>query len=362
VQETISAIDSRREYFDGIQRQLAEVGSLSSRLEERSRQIAARMESAEQQFNSLTSHAEEAERMTRVIADVSTGLREAAQETDTIVKQVTAIESRCGSIEGIADKTRALGQEIEQRQRSLDQAAKDLRQVSELRQQATASAQQLDEQMQRINESLSGANQQAAQIGTLSGALEDRSNALLSFDRRLTEFEERMAKWGVADQEIARSLEQIVARQSTVESLRGDLDRMFAMAEKTANDVRAITSAQREIADTRVLLEEHQVKLRDIRETATSLTERQRQMTKAEERLARAEALLVDVRGSLETLQAQKALVDQAVEKAGSLRFLTKQAEAMIEGLREERKMTADLKTALIATADEDDEEVASAA
>src|SRR5439155_15940389 len=80
---------------------------------------------------------------------------------------------------------------------------------------------------------------------------------------------------------------------------------------------------------------------------AGGLDERKRQMARAEERLARADALLVDIRSSLEALQGDKALVDQAVEKAGSLQFLIKQAEAMIEGLREEREMTARVRTAV---------------
>ena len=361
VQDCMSAIDARREFFDDMQRRVAELGSVSSRLEERSRQLGSRLDTADQQFTGLTAHAEEAERMTHIIGDVSSGLREAAQETDAIVKSVAAIEARCGSVEGIAEKTRVLGQEIEQRQQALETAAKDLRKASELRQQAAAATQQLDEHYQRLTVALSAAKEQASQIDTISTRLEDRTAGLQAVDRQLTEFEERMAKWNVVDEEITRSLEQIASRQGTIESLRGDLERMFTMAEKTAMDVRSITSSQREIAETRGLLEEHQGRLREIRETASSLDERQRQMTKAEERLARADALLVDVRGSLEALQGQKALVDLAIEKAGSLRFLLKQAEATIDGFREERKMTADVRAAreLVAQGDEDDEEVA---
>jgi hypothetical protein len=57
--------------------------------------------------------------------------------------------------------------------------------------------------------------------------------------------------------------------------------------------------------------------------------------------------LLIDVRSSLETLRGQKVIVDQAVEKAGALRFLLKQAETAIEDLREERDMTARVKAAV---------------
>ena len=77
-------------------------------------------------------------------------------------------------------------------------------------------------------------------------------------------------------------------------------------------------------------------------------------MTRAEERLARAEGFLGDVRSGLESLQGQKALVDQAGEKVGALRVLLKHADAMIEGLREERKMTSDVQDARTSGSDDD--------
>ena len=70
----------------------------------------------------------------------------------------------------------------------------------------------------------------------------------------------------------------------------------------------------------------------------------------------------MDVRSSLESLQGQKTIVDQAVEKAGSLRFLLKQAEAMIENLREERAMSADVRGAVSDLGYDDDEDQAKAA
>jgi len=95
----------------------------------------------------------------------------------------------------------------------------------------------------------------------------------------------------------------------------------------------------------------------EVRDAESALDERKRQMAKAEERLARAEGLLADVRSSLETIHGQKALVDQAVEKAGSLQYLLKQADATIQGLREERKSTAFVKSAVDAARDAEDED-----
>ena len=95
----------------------------------------------------------------------------------------------------------------------------------------------------------------------------------------------------------------------------------------------------------------------EVMATETTLDERKRQMSKAEERLARAEGLLADVRSSLEAIQGQKAIIDQAVEKAGSLPFLLKQAEAAIQTLRDERKTTDYVRSAVATLRDEDIDE-----
>jgi len=194
-------------------------------------------------------------------------------------------------------------------------------------------------------------------VRTLSSELEDRASNLQFVEKRLGQFEERIARWELVDQEVTRSLEQLSARQGTVEALQADLERMFAIAEQTATDVRTITSAHREIAESRGLLEEVRSGLREVQDTATSLDERKREMSKAEERLGRAQALLSDVRSSIKALLEQRVIVDQAVEKAGSLQFLLKHADAMIESLREERKLTARVQAAGTVVREADDQD-----
>jgi DNA repair exonuclease SbcCD ATPase subunit len=281
------------------------------------------------------------------MADVSSGLGTAERDAERVGKTVAALEARCESVEGLAERTRALRQEIEQRAHAVQEATKNLQHASELRQEAAATVQELDERAKRLAAELASADRQATRIETLSGQLEDRAGNLRFVEKRLGQFEERLTRWDLVEQEIGRSLDQLAARQSTVEALQADVDRMFHIAEKTATDIRAITAAQGEIDASRVLLDDVMGRLRETRDLASELDERRRQTTQAEERLARAEALLFDVRSSLEALQGQKVIVDQAVEKAGALRFLLKQAEGMIEGLREERDMTARVRAAV---------------
>jgi chromosome segregation ATPase len=358
VVESTSVIETRREFVDDLQRRTAELGALAGRLDDRSQQLQMRMETAEQRFVALGEQADEAERLSEAMGVVSSQIQESERQAGEIKKAIAGIAGRCESVEELAERTRTLRQELDQRQRALKEATKDLHRSADLRQEAAAAAQQLDELAKRLTGVVSSADARLAQANALSTQLEERATNLRSVEKRLAEFEERLATWEHVEEEIARAVEQITARQGTVESLKADLERMFEMAEKTAADVRAITSARQELKESRGQLDDVKSRLREVRDTVTALDERKRQMSKAEERLARSEALLVDVRSSLEALQGQKAIVDQAVEKAGSLQFLLKQAEAMIDGLREEREMTARVRAAVAAVdRDEDDEE-----
>jgi DNA repair exonuclease SbcCD ATPase subunit len=361
----LSDIESRREFVDDLQGRLTNLGTVSANLDERGRQLLQRMESAEQRFTGLSSQAEEAERTRKIVAETASSLHAAEKDAAEVRKLVADVESRCESVENLAERTRVLKKELDQRQQALESAKKDLQQASGLRQTAAASAQQLDELSQRLTDALAVAESRVVQIQDVSTRLEHRAADLQPVEKRLDQFESRMAKWNLVEESVGRSLEQLAARQGTVDALQADLERMFAMAEKTATEVREITSAQREIEDSRKLLDSVMGRLAEIREMGSAIDERKRQLTKAEERLARSEALLVDVRASLEGLQGQKVIVDQAVEKAGSLRFLLKQAEAMLEGLREERDMVGRVRSAIgiVDTDEEDgDDEAAKAA
>jgi DNA repair exonuclease SbcCD ATPase subunit len=355
--EAMDLIQSRQEFVEELQGRLTQLGTLGGNLDERGRQLMERMQAAEQRFAGLSAQAEEAGRTARVVAETSSGLGLAARGTEEVGRKVAALEARCESVETLAERTQALKKELDQRQNALESAKKDLQKASGLRQDAATSAQKLDELASRLTAALGVAEGRVTQLEVLATKLEHRATDLQPAEHRLDRFEERMAKWNLVEQDVARSLEQLSARQGTVDALSADLDRMFGMAEKTAIEVREITSAQRGIEDSRNLLDSVMARLQDVRDMASALDERKRQTAKAEERLARAEALLVDVHSSLEALQGQKVIVDQAVEKTGSLRVLVKQAEGMVESLREERELVGRVRAAVgIVRQDADDD------
>lgn len=368
ISETMSVVESKREYVEDLSRRTADLEGLCGQLDERGQQLVARMEAAEQQFIGLGRHAEAAERMTMTIASVSSGLSEARRDAGELKKTLAAVEERAESVEALAEQTRAMKKELDQRRHALTEASQELSRAATLREEAATSAQQLDELAQRLATAVATADKRATRVDELSRNLEERATNLRAVEKRLDAFADRIAHWEQVDQSVSRSLEDIAKREDTLGSVKADLDRMFAVADETATHVREITAAHRDIEGSRTLLQEVAGQLAEVRDTANGLDERQRQMSKAEERLARAEGLLADVRGSLDSLQGQKAIVDQAVEKASALQFLLKQADAVIEGLREERKTVGRVKSAVASARkrdrddDDGDQEVAKAA
>ncbi|HEV8480778.1 MAG TPA: hypothetical protein VGR66_08275 [Candidatus Eisenbacteria bacterium] len=360
IAESLSSLESRREFVESLDGRLTEVEGTSQRLDERGTELTSRMDAAEQRFQTLESHAEEADRLTKTIAHVSSSLNKAGKEADDLKKTVSSVMTRVESVEAIAEASQALKEELESRKRSVQETLKDLKRASALREETAAAAQQLEELSTKLGGAITASEQRVTKTGELTSKLEDRGAHLRLVEKKLDQFEERLAQWDTLDQELTRSIEYLSSRQDTIESLRADLDRMFSVADQTATGVREISAAHTEITQSRSVLKELMVELKTVRESSSELEERKRQIAKAEGRLARAEGLLVDVRSSLESLQAQKALVDQAVEKAGSLQFLLKQAEATIDGLREERRTSDRVRSAVAVgghDADEDEDE-----
>ena len=183
-----------------------------------------------------------------------------------------------------------------------------------------------------------------------------RATALKPIDRQLAHFEELLGKWESAQAQAAKALEQTLARQAGVEAIEAQVKHVFDLAERTVEDVQSIGSARQEIEETRAMLQATQDQFKTTEETLKGFESRKRQLERAEQRLARAEALALGIRATVESLTAQKTVVDHAMESAGALSFQMKQAEALIGALRRERDLACDLKTAVAALADEDEE------
>ncbi|HWN17965.1 MAG TPA: hypothetical protein VNO19_03510 [Gemmatimonadales bacterium] len=357
VKGSMVQIQSQRDMMEGVQRNLSEIGSLSAELQDRTEGLKNRMETAESRFAQLSRHAEGAQQLSDAVSVVTSAVEEAERRMGLVDDSVRAMEGRTQQINQVEEKIRLLGQELDQRQGALDKATEHLTRASALRKEAAEAAQRMEEVTRVVGTTLAQAEEKAATLQQVSGELENRAGALKYIDRQLGHFEELLEKWESAQAQAAKALEQTLARQAGVEAIEAQVKHVFDLAERTVEDVQAIGSARREIEETRTMLQATQDQFKTTEETLKGFESRKRQLERAEQRLARAEALALGIRATVETLTAQKTVVDHAMESAGALGFQMKQAEALIGALRRERDLACDLKTAVASLSAEDEEE-----
>jgi chromosome segregation ATPase len=357
VKAAMSDIESRREALDEVQRRLGDLGALSAVLKERGESLRGRMESAETRFGQLARQAEEAQLVSDTMAEVTGSVSEAEKRMSAVDDSVRSLESRTQQLDELQDRIRLLGQELDQRQGALDKATEHLTRASALRQEAAETAQRLEDVSRTVDSTLAKAEERSGSLKKVSADLESRAAALKPVERQLAQFEDLLGRWESAQSEAAKGLEQTLARQGAVEALEAEVKNVFELAQRAVDNVQTIGSARREIDETRALLEDTQGRFEVAEQALRDFEARKRALDRAEQRLARAEALAVGIRTTVETLQAQKTVVEHAMESAGALGLQMKQAEALIASLRRERSLAADLKAAVAALEDIEEED-----
>src|SRR5258705_138959 len=333
--QSLIQIQARPELVDDLKTRLTQVSTLGVQLEERSRGLLARADGADEQFKGLLAHAEEAARIEKLVPETVATVERSERRAAEVDTAGTSLEARAHNVEGLAERTRVLAQELELRQGALDKATEHLERVAQPREQAAAAAQELEERTGQLTGGLATAGGRLTELTGTLDELDSRAGGLRFAQKRMAQFEERLAKWDAVEAHLNRALEQIPRRQATLDALQADIHRLFEVAEKTVDDVRAIAAAKEEVTQTRDKLENVLSLVTHVHDAANGLEHRKKQVQQAEERLGRVEAALADVQSSLEAGQGQKAVMDPVTEQARALAFHTKQAEAVLKSLRE---------------------------
>jgi chromosome segregation protein len=356
VKSAMGEIEARRETLGDVQRRLGDLGAVSAELKERVDALRGRMDAAESRFGQLAKQAEEAQMVADTMAEVTGSVSEAEKRMSSVDESVRTLEGRTGQLDELQDRIRLLGQDLDQRQGALDKATEHLTKASALRQEAADTAQRLEEVSRTVSVTLANAEERSGVLKKTTGDLESRAAALKPVERQLSEFEDLLGRWESAQAEAATGLEQTLARQGAVEALEAEVKNVFELAQRAVDNVQVIGSSRREIDETRALLEDTQSRFQVTEQALRDFEARKRALDRAEQRLARAEALALGIKTTVESLQAQKTVVDHAMESAGALGLQMKQAEALIQSLRRERSLAADLKAAVAALEDIEEE------
>jgi len=347
VTASLEFIEARRDTVDEVQRRLAEAATLGAAVEERGRGLHERLQSAEDRTGALLPRLDEVGRVGSQLVDLAAQLRDAEGRLHSARDGVAAVEARVGSLEALEERVRVLARETDQRQAALEQAAVHLEQASAFRREAAETAHALDERARQVNLALERASDQLTRVDDLWTTLDGRIADLRAVEERLAGFELRLREWEGTEAHLDHALEQAAARETTLATLQEQIRGVYQLAERTMSDAEAIAASQPSLQQARFELEAVLERLRSMDSGIASLEERRRQVTQAEERLAYAEAVLGDLQAAVESLVVQKAEVDYILEKTATLAFESRQAEALIDTLREERRVSDRVRGAL---------------
>src|SRR5258708_29790823 len=235
--KAMGQMEARSGMVDDLNKRLSELTTLGSQLDERSRELLARMQGADERFGALAARADEAARIEKLVPAAVATVERAERRVGEVDSAVTTLESRAHSLEGLAERTRALGQELELKQTALDKATEHLDRVAQLREQAATAAQQLEERSSQLGTAVSTAGNRLLEVARTVDELDKRAGSLRFAPKRMAQFEERLAKWEAVESQPTRAPDQMNQRQATVDAMQADMHRLHEVAEQTTDDI-----------------------------------------------------------------------------------------------------------------------------
>ncbi len=349
INSSMSVVESRRSMVEEVQRRLSDAATLGASIESRATGLQQRLEAAEDHIGTLVPRLDEVGRAGGQLMQLGADLRELEGRVGQVQGSLSGMEERVQGFEELTGKMRGLSREIDQRQNALQRATEHLERATTLREEAAAAAALLADQARAMDATLLRSSDRMASLDELATQLDARAAALGSVLDRVTGFEAKLAEWHGVEQQLAMALDQASGRQVAMTALQGEIRSLHQVAERAQDDARAVVDAQPQLARARAELETVLARLRETDGLTRSLEERRRQVDRVEERLSQAAVLEADVRASLETLLAQKAQVDHFLEKAMSLGLEARQAEGVLQALRDERRVSDRVRGALAA-------------
>jgi len=332
VTETMSRLQSDVSHLAGLVASLAnDVADLDTQAE-RVRGLQDDIRRADQSISDV------AARLEALRMPLGADLEDREERAQELEAALGILGHRSQQLEGFVERATGVGQEIERRQGAIEDALRDLEVARELRSEAAAAAEDLRVQVTSLRDALAATDERMSQVDDLFEQFEARTAILEVAHQRIIRLEEQLVSWESMEAKVDLALEQAEHRRSAVETLRADIHRLFETADRTLQDVRSIAASREEIKEGRELVETVLSRVGDARQQVEALDERRHQIAEVEERLTRLDALVVDIDTGLQSMEGQRAFLGQVLETARSLRFQSKQAEALIETLREERE------------------------
>jgi chromosome segregation ATPase len=239
------------------------------------------------------------------IADVRQAIAETEHRFDAMQETQQSVAALRTDLGQLSDRVATLAMDLA----PLDSYAGQMAAAKSDIAQAEQSMKEISQRTDELNREITDADDQLTELQDLSERTEQQTRDLTALRGYLGQFEQRVAQLEAAESTVARAIDDATRRQATVDALRGDFQRMLEVAKETTDAVRVIAESHDEINDSRQLVDDVLTEIRTVKDESTRLESRRQDLTDIEQQMA--------------------------METAGSLRFQSKQAEALIGTLRD---------------------------
>jgi chromosome segregation ATPase len=204
---------------------------------------------------------------------------------------------------------------------------------------------ELEEAGPSVNEASRKVDEMSARLTSLSGEL-GRIGEQMELVEGMREGMSEAQRMAV---DVAASLSKLEARQSDVQDSMNDLQTLRGTGGEVAEALESLRAARSEIERSQTGQAETGAWLAGTHESIQELRTKVAQLDDLTTNIdhMRENALLREIRASLESLTSQRAVIDQVIATSGRLSVEAREAEGLLDVLREERELTQGIHDAL---------------
>jgi chromosome segregation ATPase len=194
-------------------------------------------------------------------------------------------------------------------------------------------------QQQAVAGHLETADAQMKSLSQIVRGLEQRHDQLAFSEKRISGFEGKIAELKDVTETIERRIQDVVARDETVRSIRREVEGVHDISARSKADLQHLDAHRGDITALRSRVDELLATAQTTEQRIAEINAHRQLVDEVQLKVAVTSNMLHDVRVHLETVGEQKAVLDHVLEQVARLDSMSREAQATMRSLQAEREL-----------------------
>ncbi len=192
---------------------------------------------------------------------------------------------------------------------------------------------------QSVSGHIETADSQMKSLETTVRGLEQRHDQLAFSEKRISSFEGKIAELKDVTSTIERRIQDVVARDETVQSIRREVEGVHEISARSKADLQHLDVHRGDITALRSRVDELLATAQATEQRIAEINAQRQMVDEVQLKVAVTTNMLEDVRVHLETVGEQKAVLDYVLEQVARLDTMSREAQATMRSLQTEREL-----------------------